>query len=426
MLRMFLRYFLYIGLGVTLLVAGLVTYLVWFQPAFYFPKPTGFCAVGTQLYHLIDTQRKDIHSNDPAHPHQELLVKVWYPANSSSLPTSTPYAPDLFAHLKKTRPLASLLSGAFRHIYSYEIPNATIADDKPVYPVILLSPGGGGRYNSNSVQCQELASNGYIVVGISHPYDSMVMQFSDGRIKTPASDTMHNKSFMEIRKLTDKEVIEERVADVHFVLDQFEALAYNKESIFYKRLDLDHIGIFGQSLGGSAAVTMCRRDPRLKAGVDMDGSLFGHDATTRFDKPFMFMLAGESLNLVESPISAEKQKVFNVQTPQEDLMLKDRYLRGFQKIADEKRTMYIFVVNGAGHIDFNDQALLLKYAAPVFSRQLIKRAFVGRLGYGPIDGMRVTKVVNDYLVNFFNKYLKGEQSKLLDSSGKRYAEVETR
>ena len=82
-------------------------------------------------------------------------------------------------------------------------------------------------------------------------------------------------------------------------------------------------------------------------------------------------------------------------------------------------------MNGAGHIDLTDNALLIKYAAPVFSRPLIKLVFVGPFGYGSIDGLRVTEIVNAYLVNFFNKYLKGQSSVLLNGVGKVYTEVET-
>lgn len=123
-----LKYFIYVILAVALVTVGFVTYLVWLQPPFNFPKPTGHYAVGTKLYHWIDTQRKDIHSNNPAHPYQELMVKIWFPAKgiSPEQPT-TPYAPDLFAHIKKTKPLAALLSGASRQLYVYETSDATLS-----------------------------------------------------------------------------------------------------------------------------------------------------------------------------------------------------------------------------------------------------------------------------------------------------------
>ena len=424
-MRGFLKYFLYCITGIMFLAVGLIVYLVWLQPPFYFPKPTGKYAVGSRLYHWIDSDRKDIHSIDPASPYQELMVKVWYPVDPTLPIKPVLYAPDLFAYLRKTKPLVSLLSGTARKVYCHENPDTPISTDKSYYPVIIFSPGSGGRYDSNTIHCEELASCGYIIVGISHPGDSKIIRFSDGRTKT-AVDVLTGKTFIERRKITDHEIIEERVADIRFVLDQLEILANTADSPFYKRLDNEHTGIFGQSLGGSAAVSACRRDSRIKAAVDMDGSLFGSDATSAFDKPLMFLVAGESLKLFEQSNFRDLQKTFDIKTDEEAQMIQDRYMLGFQKLTAGKSDDYIFVISGAGHIDFNDSALLIKYAAPALSRPLIKCAFVGPLGYGSIDGLRATEIINAYLVSFFDKYLKGWPSELLDSHVARYAEVDSR
>ena len=53
-LKRLLKYFLYFISGAAILAAGLVAYLIWFQPAFYFPKPTGAYSVGVKTYHWIE------------------------------------------------------------------------------------------------------------------------------------------------------------------------------------------------------------------------------------------------------------------------------------------------------------------------------------------------------------------------------------
>lgn len=42
---------------------------------------------------------------------------------------------------------------------------------------------------------------------------------------------------------------------------------------------------------------------------------------------------------------------------------------------------------------------------------------------GPINGERFLKIQNDYVLAFFNKYLKGELSDLLNDSTRKYEEV---
>lgn len=421
-LRKLAKYIFYAVMSIVVLFGFFALYLQ-FQPPFYFPKPTGHYTVGTKLYHWIDTARKDRKGNDLFHPYQELMVKIWYPTSSSVSMAAVSYAPDLFACLKTASYLTWLMSGAAPKIYCYETIGEPIAHDKKQYPLIIFSPGWRGRYDSNTLYCQELASHGYIVVGISHPGDSKLMQFLDGRMCF-TRDLSCNKSFRQRRKIFDQEDVEERVADVRFVLDQIEALADDTTSEFYQRIDKERIGIFGQSSGGSTAVTVCRRDPRVKAGVDLDGGLFGVDAAQSFDKPFMFMLAGEKVNFFESSNLQELQKAFGVSTLEEEQMLKDRYLLGIQKLADNRAGQYLFVLNGAGHIDFTDSALLLKKSIPELVRLFIKFTEVRPENCGPIDSMRVTEIVNTYLVNFFDKYLKGQPSELLDGAGKKFVEVE--
>ncbi len=54
-----LKYCLYLLSIVIILVAGFIIYLIWFQPPFYFPKPTGPYAVSTKLYHWNSTVHLD-------------------------------------------------------------------------------------------------------------------------------------------------------------------------------------------------------------------------------------------------------------------------------------------------------------------------------------------------------------------------------
>jgi hypothetical protein len=41
-----------------------------------------------------------------------------------------------------------------------------------------------------------------------------------------------------------------------------------------------------------------------------------------------------------------------------------------------------------------------------------------------INGLRATEIINAYLLNFFDKYLKGKPSALLDGKENKYSEVE--
>src|SRR5208282_1514586 len=80
-----------------------------------------------------------------------------------------------------------------------------------------------------------------------------------------------------------------RVHDVKFVVDQLEQFNRPSGKFFGARLDLNRLGIFGYSFGGAVAAQACWLDRRFKAGIDMEGSLFGEVAEDGVRQPFFFM-----------------------------------------------------------------------------------------------------------------------------------------
>ena len=47
--------------------------------------------------------------------------------------------------------------------------------------------------------------------------------------------------------------------------------------------------MIGHSLGGMMTAQVCRRDARVKAGINLDGPLWGINSTKPFHKPFLFI-----------------------------------------------------------------------------------------------------------------------------------------
>ena len=64
-----------------------------------------------------------------------------------------------------------------------------------------------------------------------------------------------------------------------------------RSGVFAGRLDLGHVGMFGHSLGGAAAASTMLVDPRIDAGADLDGVLFGGARSGGLSRPFMLMSA---------------------------------------------------------------------------------------------------------------------------------------
>ena len=84
--------------------------------------------------------------------------------------------------------------------------------------------------------------------------------------------------------------------DVVFVLNQIEKLNQSdKDNRFTGRMDTSRIGMFGHSYGGATAAQVLVEDSRVKATINMDGTLYGENVPkSRVGKPFLIMNAETS------------------------------------------------------------------------------------------------------------------------------------
>ena len=161
-------------------------------------------------------------------------------------------------------------------------------------------------------------------------------------------------------------------------------------SPFFNTLDLSRIGVYGHSTGGGAAVQFCGTDVRCKA-------LLGQD-------PFMRPVSYEVL---ESGIAQPSFFMFSQEWADIADSRNNKLFDPFY--AKSAETYGALFIEGTAHYDFSDLPLL----SPLAPQLGLK---------GPINGKRVTVIVNDYLLSFFDKTLKGISTDLFDNQSP-YAEV---
>ncbi|MCP3144937.1 alpha/beta hydrolase [Pyxidicoccus xibeiensis] len=95
---------------------------------------------------------------------------------------------------------------------------------------------------------------------------------------------------------------------------------------FTGRLDLDRVGAFGHSFGGSAAAEACRTDARVKAGLNMDGTFHGR-LETEVHVPFLEL----ALSFLRFYVPAATASTYGLSTleGQRALTLVNTYVRAF-------------------------------------------------------------------------------------------------
>jgi hypothetical protein len=366
---------LFCALWIAMLVGVLVPWPVAGQASNWLPTPTGPYQVGTTNYHWVDESRPEIFTKDPD-DRRELLVRVWYPAEVDANATPEPYGPDPDVIL--SFPTASIAVSAdveftlsaeelvLTPTHSYR--DAPVSDAAASYPVLVFSHGWVARPEFYTAQIEELASQGYIVVGIVHTHVAMLTVFPDGRI-VPFSNPDWDLT------------LEVGAQDQSFVLDQLALLndAPPTER-FSGRLALDHVGNFGQSWGAAVVLLACLQDSRFVAAIPEDGPFPDAVAREGLDLPVMFMKRDGATASVALPS-----------------------LRG---------PAYNLIFDGFGHMDFTDFTL---YPGISSSDPYL---------LGDVGGSRAVHVVNTYLRAFFDQYLKGEESPLLNGPSSDYPEVE--
>jgi hypothetical protein len=189
-----------IALGeVVLLMAITLPALI---PVFKLPEPTGPYAVGTVDYEWADESRLETFTKNP-NDYRDLLIRVWYPADKISADISQaeknlklkpqlycPEAKVVGPLLAKSLGMPAFLFDHLALVQSHSYREAPLSQVQKTYPVLLFSHGWGeGVVNQNTAQMEELASHGYIVFSIAHPYESLAVIYPSGRV-VPSSPSI--------------------------------------------------------------------------------------------------------------------------------------------------------------------------------------------------------------------------------------------
>jgi dienelactone hydrolase len=236
-----------------------------FTPAL--PAPRGASAVGTSVHLLVDPSRT--YAFEPVRArHREIVVQLWYPCERGAGEPGA-YLPDLalLETLQKAHyvDLSEEVLGSWADLLTHSRVRAPLSKTPERLPVLLFSPGFGMTRASYTSLCEELASHGYLVVAMDHPYAGTSL-LPDGRVLSIADDPRGPEAAGTR--------VDELAHDASFVLDRLEDTAGEFASLA-ARVDRERIGILGHSLGGAAALAAARLDPRFRACADLDGHPFG-------------------------------------------------------------------------------------------------------------------------------------------------------
>lgn len=348
---------------------------------FVLPRPTGPFVVGVTSFHLTDRSRPETATLDP-NDVRELIVHVRYPAqHTGHTRRDGPYFPNE-QEGRLNAEAVGLPSTFFDPVTSWSHVDVPIARTRARWPVILFSPGLGTPLPFYTTVMEDLASHGFVVIGIQHPYSTGVTILRGGRVAAAADNPGYDADIDALHTIW--------VDDTRFVLDTLVGLHRRFEIAGVGRLDLDRLAAVGHSFGGAASATLAMTDRRIDAAVNLDGRFFGPVIEQGLDQPFLLMDSDTG-----------------IQDPTRPPFL--QHLGG---------PGYDLQVAGAGHNNFSDQGVLfplLQRAVPEVTPDL--------LGLGPIDADRAIDITRTYLRAFLDRHLRGRRTPLLNGNSPAFPEV---
>jgi len=378
--------------------------------------------VGRIVLHWVDANRADIIGDG----HRELLAHIWYPAASTAAGQG-PYMPN--ANFLSDKPVAAGFANLFgpawaeirsERLKSHASEKAPLVATKRSIPILIFSAGGVGTPIAYTTQIEELASNGYVVVGVEHTYDAPAVIFPDGRVVPNAA-----QFWTKVRTETGNEdAFEKRVtailaADIPSVIDKLRDLNADNASIFHSKLDLARIGVFGHSRGGRVAARACQIDKRIKACANEDGNwswqpYWLDEHGSGLHQPFMM------LDHLDAELPDE---AFAQMGTTREAYAQERTARQ----VEARKKLYGNVTEGAYHVTIIIPGISHNSFSDI---RLLGRPDPGSINLWPKDvqlatpNAHILQLISSVTRAFFDTYLRGGNSPRIVSLGRDEVRVE--
>ncbi len=304
--------------------------------------------------------------------------------------------------------------GSFREVPVYfyypDVENVEGENAESSFPLVIFSHGAFGYYQSNTSTYMELASHGYVVISLDHPYHSFFTKDTTGKTITVNPQFMKEVMYINELGTPEQEIIELahgwlkiRTGDMNFAIDSVKlakeaAMEQDKASLpsywhvgetsteqeiltILAMTNTEEVGLMGHSLGGATSVTLGRTRDDIDAVIDLDGTMLGEE----------FSYIDGVYDFYEEAYPIPLLAVSNEAHYHEGKEIAELYVNHvvLENAIDAKYTYF----KGSGHMNFTD--------LPLFSP-----ALASFLGVGEADAEECIVTMNQMILDYFNCYLK--------------------
>jgi dienelactone hydrolase len=300
-----------------------------------------------------DTTRTDPLAPQPNQP-RILSVWLWYPAADDTTGPTAQYAPKQWKNLNQQ----GFFAGPLDAISTSSFDDATVANGR--FPLVVLEPGLGLSAPQFTTIAQELASQGFVVAGVTPTYSANVTVLGGKVVGRTKKGNPENEGNPENDQLGD--LVKIWAADARF------AAAQVTRDPLASHVDASQVAYIGHSLGGAASLQACHDDPACAGAADLDGTPYGPVGTTGLARPFLLLSSQSGCD------TDECRRLF----------------------AASSGPHWAYALSGAQHFNFTDYAVY--FLVPPLNKLL------GQLG--SINGRRGLVITGACLVAFLDHVLR--------------------
>lgn len=418
-----------------ILMVGCSALLAQLMPIVSLPAPTGPYAVGTFDFSITDPSRIERYAPER---NRELYVEVWYPAHRAS--SQTYRVRTLFHNLYEGRyNQTSFLFGYLKRVDTHSRVGAPVAEKgERAFPVLLFNHALDFGFTAQNQRLMEhLASHGYVIFSIAHPYQTAKVNLAKAgtvfRANGLPSDLVLPRQELtkgvvstvfdethDIRKVSQLKSLLLPMAEQFLALNEADKAAFLRRAVdspeikpfrqfvtedlladfFYYDYERDNSLVQywvedNQFIADSLAdlqTPVAGLAESLDAGrMGVIGMSYGGAAVGEFCKIDRRCKAGVNLD------GTQFGRHWDRRMPGPFLMFYNDEHQGGNDYAylPSVADFWDYRVKGSTHVDFTDFA----YLWPILKL----------VGFsGSIDGTRMMEILNTVTLDFFDHYLKGK------------------
>jgi predicted dienelactone hydrolase len=391
--------------------------------------------VGLIEFDLIDVTRTAPLAPEPT-PQRRLKVMAWYPASAADgYPVRHYFEPrEAEPAVQSVLSLFQAPAAVYPRLAALETCSHVAAPALPgAHPLLVFCHGLMSYPHQSMTLMEHLASHGYVVASIGHPFESGSHFLTDGTLLAlspsierdfpvfsyiPANLATYFAHSLEERRRAAPAMLRavrrtclarmsyDWADDAVYVADCCEDRRLPPSAAFLQEaIDLGRLGYIGMSFGGHVAALCGLRDPRTRAVANLDGGLFTAEVFGRELGVPCLMLMGD--NALKGQLSANQ--ALPPVTP-EGLGLMDVAYERFDGTPPAE-PVHRITLPGSLHGDFTDLPVLLHGAMTI-------PGFLSEL-----DPAGLTVVQCETVRGFFDAYVKSCHRVFPGDLGARYPEL---